>query len=66
VTASVNGQRRELPAGTTLGALVDQLAGRRAGVAVALNRQVVPRAAWDVTLVGPDDQVELLSAVAGG
>jgi sulfur carrier protein len=66
IRVQVNGHAEELPAGTTLGQLVDRFAGRRAGVAVAVNRQVVPRSAWDATLVVPGDQVELLGAVAGG
>jgi sulfur carrier protein len=40
----VNGTERELAAGATVDALLQTLALRRDGVAVALNDDVVPRA----------------------
>jgi sulfur carrier protein len=41
-----------------------QLSGRR--VAVALNRDVVPRSAFACTQIATGDQVEILEAVGGG
>jgi sulfur carrier protein len=35
-------------------------------VAVARNGEVVPRGAWDSTVLEPGDAVEILIAVAGG
>jgi sulfur carrier protein len=66
VEVTVNGAARELPAGTTVAALVDELAGRRAGVAVAVNEAVLPRASWERTELRPADRVEVLTAVQGG
>jgi len=36
------------------------------GIAVALNGEVVPRSAWDVTDLRPGDRVEVLTAAQGG
>lgn len=68
MTIIVNGQVRGLADGTTLAALVAELAGdrARAGVAVALNDTVVPRGAWPGTALGDGDRVEVLTAVQGG
>jgi sulfur carrier protein ThiS len=38
----------------------------RAGVAVAIAQQVVPRSAWAQRLIAPQDQIELFQAIAGG
>ena len=38
----------------------------RAGVAVAIGQQVVPRSTWAQRLVAPEDEVELFQAIAGG
>lgn len=65
---TVNGQPRDLPAGTPVAALVAALVGAPGGrgVAVAVNGEVVPRAAWETTTVGPEDRVEVLTASQGG
>ena len=51
VLVLVNGEHRELPAGSTVATVVEMLSdtpqGR--GVAVALAGEVVPRGAWDQT-----------------
>lgn len=64
----VNGERRELAAGTTLAGLVASLAdapeGR--GVAVALDGEVVPRGQWQRTEVSEGARVEVVAAVQGG
>jgi sulfur carrier protein len=64
----LNGEARELPSEATL-----ELAVRAAGapedgrgVAVALDGEVVPRAAWSTTRLGDGQQVEVLHAVQGG
>nr|WP_239679507.1 sulfur carrier protein ThiS [Natronosporangium hydrolyticum] len=36
------------------------------GVAVALNGEVLPRAAWESTSLGDGDRVEVLTATQGG
>ncbi len=64
--ALVNGERRELADGTTVAALLDALAVPHRGVAVALDAEVVPRSAWDQTVVPDGAHVEVLQAVQGG
>ncbi|GAA2961714.1 sulfur carrier protein ThiS [Streptomyces enissocaesilis] len=66
MTISVNGENREVDAGTTLGALVAALTRAPSGVAAALNETVVPRGQWDATVLGDGDRIEVLTAVQGG
>jgi sulfur carrier protein len=62
----VNGEPRELPRGATVAQLVEALGlgGRR--VAVAVNRDVVPRSAFAGHPLARGDRVEILEAVGGG
>lgn len=64
---AVNGEEREL-AEAALAALLRGLGVERArpGVAVAVNGEVVARAAWDTVVLRDGDQVEVLTAVQGG
>ncbi len=66
VTVSVNGEPREVAAGTLLDALVRTLTTAPSGVAAALNETVVPRAQWPATALAEGDRVEVLTAVQGG
>ncbi|WP_328722171.1 sulfur carrier protein ThiS [Streptomyces sp. NBC_00247] len=66
VSVSVNGDPREVAAGTTLGSLVASLTRAPSGVAAAVNESVVPRSAWDTTPLAGGDRVEVLTAVQGG
>ncbi len=66
MTISVNGEPREVAAGTTLDAVVATLTAVPSGVAAALNETVVPRGQWPATPVGDGDRVEVLTAVQGG
>ncbi|MFI1099932.1 sulfur carrier protein ThiS [Streptomyces melanogenes] len=65
-TVSVNGEMRDLAAGTTLDVLVATLTPAPAGVAAAVNETVVPRGEWPRTTLGDGDRVEVLTAVQGG
>ena len=64
----VNGERRELDQGLTIQLLVESLDGSPAsrGVAVALDGEVVPRGAWERTLINEGARVEVVAAVQGG
>ena len=68
MTVQVNGETRELPAGTTVESLVSALSdvpqGR--GLAVALDGEVVPRTRWTSTQLPEGAQVEIVVAVQGG
>ncbi|MEU0083921.1 sulfur carrier protein ThiS [Streptomyces sp. NPDC006274] len=66
VSISVNGEARDLAAGTTLDAVVAQLTAAPTGVAAAVNETVVPRGQWPGTRLGDGDRVEILTAVQGG
>jgi sulfur carrier protein len=66
MNVSVNGESRELTAGTTLDTLVAALTAAPSGVAAAVNEAVVPRSQWSGTLLGDGDRVEVLTAVQGG
>lgn len=63
---TVNGERREAPAGATVQTLLEllQLGGRR--VAVAIDREVVPRSEHASRRLHDGDRVEILEAVGGG
>ncbi|PZT69695.1 thiamine biosynthesis protein ThiS [Streptomyces sp. SW4] len=66
VTVTVNGEPRQVAAGTALDALVRTLTEAPSGVAAALNETVVPRARWASTTLSAGDRVEVLTAVQGG
>jgi sulfur carrier protein len=66
---TVNGERRELPAGSTVASVIAALAsvpseGR--GVAVAVEGEVVPRGAWSHVELTEGAHVEVVAAVQGG
>jgi sulfur carrier protein len=65
---SVNGETQDLSAEATLASVVESLRGRSdgRGVAVALDGEVVPRAAWDATRLSDGARVEIVVAVQGG
>ena len=64
----VNGSPAELGQGTTVERLLAGLGHppSGAGIAVAVNGEVVPRAAWATTRLREQDQVEVVGAVQGG
>lgn len=63
----VNGEERALAPGTTVATVVRELAGEAVrGVAVALDREVVPRELWEQTVLAEGQELEVLHAVAGG
>ena len=66
MTVTLNGEPREVPPGTTVAQLVSQLTDQTAGVAAALNGEVLPRRAWAGTPLADRDQVEVVTAVQGG
>ena len=64
----VNGEPRDLGPGTTVAEVLEALGvapGRR-GVAIAVDGEVVPRAAWDATLLTDGARVEVVHAIQGG
>ena len=68
MTIRLNGEERELPVGATVAAavaLLDVTEDSR-GVAVAVDREVVPRGAWSETILADGAQVEVVMAIQGG
>jgi sulfur carrier protein len=68
LSVTINGDRRELPAGATVASVVASLpnAPEGRGVAVALEGEVVPRARWADVELGDGANVEVVVAVQGG
>jgi sulfur carrier protein len=62
----VNGAPWDGPPGTTVAGLVAQLCASPRGIAVARNGDVVPKSNWHATQITAGDQIEIVTAVAGG
>jgi sulfur carrier protein len=62
----VNGQAREITAGTTVANLLGELGVTQPHVAVELNLEVVPRAEHHDTILSDGDRVEVVTLVGGG
>ena len=62
----LNGQERELPDEVTVEALVRELGLPRDGIAVAIDREVVPRTAHADTRIRAGASIEVIRAVGGG
>jgi thiamine biosynthesis protein ThiS len=62
----VNGEGRRVPAPCTVAALLGSLTLEPRRVAVAVNRDVVPRSAFAGHQLASGDRVEILEAVGGG
>ena len=65
---TVNGERRDVPAGATVASVVEVLSGTPGGrgVAVALEGEVVPRGSWGRVELREGAHVEVVAAVQGG
>jgi sulfur carrier protein len=63
---TINGSRRVVPEGLSVGALVEHLGLAEGPVAVEINRAIVPRARHAEHPVAPGDIVEIVHFVGGG
>jgi sulfur carrier protein len=66
IDVTLNGEHRRLDDDTTVEMVVAWLDRGPAGVAVAINEDVVPRSRWAATTLRADDRVEVLAAAQGG
>jgi thiamine biosynthesis protein ThiS len=66
VNLLVNGDPRGVPADCTVGELIDTLGLQTRRIAIAVNRDVIPRSAFATHRLAADDRVEILEAVGGG
>ena len=64
----LNGQPRELPDDATVADAVTAsgIPALARGIAVAVDREVVPRSRWDDTRLVDGQRIEVLEAVQGG
>ena len=64
----VNGVQLDLPEGSTVRDVVERadMPSRDRGIAVAVDADVVPRSAWDETVLSEGQRIELLAAMQGG
>ncbi len=62
----VNGTRRELAQGMTIGELLEDLGLSGGVVAVERNQAVVPKRLHGETVLNDGDRVEVVSLVGGG
>lgn len=62
----VNGEDRRVPAPCSVEALLRILVLDRRRVAVAVNREVVPRSTFPRHQLAAGDRIEILEAVGGG
>ena len=63
---TVNGEPVRLAACSTLADLMASLNRTGRGVAVAVNREVVPRRMWTERALTVDDRVDVVNAIGGG
>lgn len=66
MTITINGEIKELESEVNLGRLLELFSLPSQRVAVELNRQVVRKNDWDVTIVKDDDRIEIVHFVGGG
>ncbi|MFP4560205.1 MAG: sulfur carrier protein ThiS [Thiohalorhabdus sp.] len=62
----VNGEARTVEEGSTLRVLVEELGLDPRGVAVEVNREVVPRSTHAEHVLQEGDRVEVVRAIGGG
>ena len=63
---TLNGEPYRLDGEARLGALITALKMRPTRIAVELNREVVPKADYDRTMLKAGDQLEIINFVGGG
>ena len=63
---TINGESRPFPAPQSIHALLQSLGLDARKVAVELNREIVPRSAYDATAVADGDALEIVHFIGGG
>jgi len=66
MTVTINGERREVPDGLTVAALLDHIGMPGDRVAIERNLDILPRAHWHETQIQPNDTFEIVHFVGGG
>ena len=63
---TINGESHSFAAGTTIGQMLEELELPGEGVAVEVNRNIVPRRSHGEALLADGDEVEVVTFVGGG
>jgi thiamine biosynthesis protein ThiS len=66
MTVTINGERREVPDGLSVVALLDHIGMSKDRVAIERNLDILPRILWNETQVQPNDNFEIVQFVGGG
>jgi len=66
MTVTVNGERREVPDGLSVAALLNHIGMSGDRVAIERNLDILPRAQWQETQIQPNDIFEIVHFVGGG
>lgn len=62
----VNGQARQMAGELSVAQLLAEMGIAQQRLAVELNREIVPRSAYDARRLKPGDCLEMIRAVGGG
>jgi len=66
MVVSVNGNERQLPEGLNVDGLLDHLKVKREYTAVAINREITPKAQYADTRLKHGDKIEIVRPMGGG
>ncbi len=66
VTITLNGDVRDVPAGSTIADLLERLEVPAKGVAVERNRAIAPKSAYESIQLEGGDHIEIVTFVGGG
>ncbi|MDP3672569.1 MAG: sulfur carrier protein ThiS [Telluria sp.] len=66
IEIEVNGEAQQVPSACSLADLVGELKLQGQALALAVNRQVVPRQQWPQRLLQARDKVDIVRAIGGG
>lgn len=66
MTITVNGQKQDIEAGTTMQQLLEKLNLQGKVMAAAVNMNIVKQDSWDKHILQEGDKLELLDFVGGG
>lgn len=62
----LNGEAASAPESLSVAQFLDRLGLPRKGIAVELNRQIVPKSAYESTRLTDGDRIEIVQFVGGG
>ena len=66
MNVTINGERRDVPEGLTVAALIEHLGLTPDRIAIERNLDILPRAQWRETRVESNDRYEIVHLVGGG